>query len=110
VHWSTERAARIDPLPDALVVSLDRLPSHGRSVAEWMVEAKKRRSVPVLFAGGTADKAEVARRQFPHAAFCATSDLVTALARLLAERRTSAAPGRRVPGPPTRPTPRKPGR
>ena len=26
VHWSTERAARIDPLPDALVVSLDRLP------------------------------------------------------------------------------------
>ncbi len=30
-HWSmTEHAALKDPLPEALVISLDRLPSHAR--------------------------------------------------------------------------------
>jgi hypothetical protein len=56
-HWSTVEPPKWgDYLPDAVVISLDRLPSHGRAVAEWIWEAKKRQTIPILFAGGEADK------------------------------------------------------
>jgi DNA-binding response OmpR family regulator len=76
--------------PDALVVSLDRLPSHGRRVAAVTTEHKRLRDVPVMFAGGELDKARAARRQFPEAAFSDWFSLVAAvealLARVAAER------------------------
>ena len=34
------------------MISLDRLPSHGRAVAEWLWEAKKRQHIPIVFLGG----------------------------------------------------------
>ena len=83
VHWSTEAGARIDPLPQALVISLDRLPSHGRSIAEWMWEAKKRQHVPIVFAGGKPDKVQAAKERFPRAVFCAPDAVPAALQRAL---------------------------
>ena len=62
-------------MPDALVISLDRLPSHGRAVAEWFWEAKKRRSIPLIFVGGAPDKVERTREKFPEALFCDRSAL-----------------------------------
>ena len=34
IHWSTQNHTKIEPGIDGLVISLDRLPSHGRAVAE----------------------------------------------------------------------------
>src|SRR6266516_2500422 len=64
-----------DFVPDAVIISLDRLPSHGRHVAEWFWEAKKRRSIPILFVGGKPDKRAEAQGQFPEAVFCASEEV-----------------------------------
>lgn len=61
--------------PDALVISLERLPSHGRRVAAVTTEYKKLRELPVIFVGGEKDKVDVTRKEFPQAAFC-TFDLL----------------------------------
>lgn len=91
IHWSDRQPPRLgDNLPDAVVISLDRLPSHGRAVAEWFWEAKKRRHIPVLFEGGRVDKAAVARQEFPDAQFCKTGQVPVALERLLASARKSS--------------------
>lgn len=73
VHWSTEESPRLrDSLPDIAVISLDRLPSHGRAVAEWLWEAKKRQHIPIVFSGGEPGKVAATREKFPRAVYCAT--------------------------------------
>ncbi|RMH80578.1 MAG: hypothetical protein D6683_05075 [Actinomyces sp.] len=81
VHWRQgSRPERPDPLPDVMVVSLDRLPSHGRAIAEWLWEAKSRRHIPIVFAGGSPDKVAATRKRFPDATFCTTADMVATVA------------------------------
>jgi hypothetical protein len=83
-HWSQDSSPKLpDPLPDAVVISLDRLPSHGRAIAEWVWEAKKRQHIPIVFAGGKPDKVAAVREKFPTAAFCPTEDVAATLARLV---------------------------
>lgn len=55
--------------PDAFVIDLDRLPSHGRAVASVLRNQKSTRTVPLVFAGGLPEKVEKAREVFPDAAF-----------------------------------------
>lgn len=82
-HWAEGSTPKLpDPLPDAVVISLDRQPSHGSAIAEWVWEAKKRQHVPIVFAGGKPDKVAVTREKFPKAAFCATEDVAATLSRL----------------------------
>jgi hypothetical protein len=69
-----------DWLPDVVVISLDRLPSHGRAVAEWLWQAKKRQSVPLVFVGGAAEKVEAMRERFPAAVYCAREQLLATVA------------------------------
>ena len=102
VHWSTQAAARIDPLPDVLVVSLDRLPSHGRAVAEWMGEARRRQHVPIVFVGGANEKVQAARARFPKATFCGSEEVV----RAVGENIEQPSPTRPTPTPHTRARPR----
>lgn len=84
-HWSmTEHAALKDPLPEALVISLDRLPSHGRQIAEWMWEAKKRQHIPIVFEGGVDDKVATTKKTFPRAVFCASGQVAGVLDQLRA--------------------------
>jgi hypothetical protein len=71
-------------LPEAMVISLARLPSHGRQVVTWFWEAKVRRSVPVLFVGGEPEKVAVARKAFPQAVFTSEGRLLADLGRSLA--------------------------
>lgn len=86
-HWRTEARAQFgEILPDAVVISLDRLPSHGRAVAEWLVEAKKRQHIPLIFAGGQPDKVQATKTKFPQATFCATEKVLDTLKKLLAGR------------------------
>ena len=85
-HWSTDSSPSLKgELPDAVVISLDRLPSHGRAVAEWFREAKSRRHIPIVFEGGKPDKVAVARERFPDARFCETGQVLDMLERLLKE-------------------------
>jgi hypothetical protein len=82
-HFSTETTANIkDNLPDALVICLDRLPSHGRAYAEWLWEAKKRQHIPILFCGGQPDKVEATRLKFPKAIYCTNEKLIATLEKL----------------------------
>jgi DNA-binding NarL/FixJ family response regulator len=83
IHWSTETGAPLkDALPDVLVISLDRLPSHGRAVAEWLWEAKKRQHIPIVFAGGEPAKVQATRNSFPKARFCSTKSLLDTIGKV----------------------------
>jgi hypothetical protein len=101
VHWSTQVGPRLgDGLPDVVVVSIDRLPSHGRAIAEWVWEAKRRRHIPIVFCGGTSDKVSATLRRFPQAVFCAPDRVVQTLATLARHRAPLAGEpaGRPAPG------------
>ena len=83
-HWATHEAAKLNGwLPEAAVISLDRLPSHGRAYADWLWETKSRRTIPIVFVGGKPDKVEATRLKFPSAVYCEPDSLETTLANLL---------------------------
>jgi NADPH-dependent ferric siderophore reductase len=85
LHWSTATSPALkDALPDIAVISLDRLPSHGRAVAEWLWEAKKRQHIPIIFAGGEREKVAAIRAEFPRAVYCSPSAVAATVARLAA--------------------------
>ena len=85
VHWSTPSVPSLKgEFPDEAVISLDRLPSHGRAVAEWFWEAKSRRYTPMVLEGGKPEKVAVARERFPEANFCETVQTANVLECLLA--------------------------
>jgi hypothetical protein len=72
-----------DGLPDVAVISLERLPSHGRAVAEWLWEAKKRQHIPIIFAGGEPAKVQTTRDKFPRAHFCSMRSLLTTIGKVV---------------------------
>jgi hypothetical protein len=75
-HFSTEQPAKFtDDLPDTFVISLDRLPSHGRQYVQWLWEAKKRQHIPVIFVDGKPDKVEATKEKFPQAVYCSSKEL-----------------------------------
>lgn len=93
VHASTDMTPALKGnLPDVLVISLDRLPSHGRAIAEWMWEAKSRQHIPIVFEGGTAEKVEATRAKFPMAKFCASGKVRSVLAALATQAAGAAEP------------------
>jgi hypothetical protein len=77
-HWSTyETPMWVEGLPDIFVISLDRLPSHGKKYAEWLLKAKKRQHIPLIFVDGQSDKVELLQQNFPKAIFCKSDALRT---------------------------------
>ncbi|MGB0951795.1 MAG: hypothetical protein ACPG31_01090 [Planctomycetota bacterium] len=58
-----------EELLDAVVISLERLPSHGRTMGHWFRTTKATAHVPLVFVGGADDKVEVARAMFADAIF-----------------------------------------
>jgi CheY-like chemotaxis protein len=65
--------------PAAVLIDLDRLPSHGREVAIVLRNSKSTRYIPIVFAGGLAEKVERVRRELPDAVFTDWKKVVTAL-------------------------------
>jgi len=61
--------------PDAVIISLARLPSHGRAVAEHLLTRRTTRDVPLLFVGGTPEAAARVRQLVPNAKFIASAEL-----------------------------------
>ncbi len=60
-EMSDLKAAR----PCIVIVSLRRLPSHGREVADAIRSTKWGREVPIIFVDGLPEKAETMRLRFP---------------------------------------------
>jgi hypothetical protein len=84
VHATRDGTPRMPEPTDVVVISLERLPSHGRAVAEWVWQAKRRRAIPIVFVGGPADKIARARERFPDAEFCTRDAVSSVIARLTA--------------------------
>lgn len=58
-----------DNAPAAIVIDLDRLPSHGRAVATALRTSASTCHIPIVFAGGTDEKVEIAQQEHPEAVF-----------------------------------------
>lgn len=81
-HATAEHTPHLPEPTDVVVISLEKLPSHGRAVAEWVWSAKRRRAIPIVFVGGPADKVAKTRERFPQAEFVARDELSATIARL----------------------------
>jgi hypothetical protein len=78
--------------PDAIVIDLDRLPSQGRDVAIVLRRQKGTRPVPLVFAGGAADKVAPIRGLLPDAVYAPWSRAAAAARRAIAARPHAAQP------------------
>jgi hypothetical protein len=81
--------ARLNPA--ALVLDLDRLPSHAREIAFALRSSKSARHIPILFAGGEAEKIARVRSELPDAAFSPWAGAGKALHDLLAHPQDAPA-------------------
>jgi CheY-like chemotaxis protein len=77
------RALRAAP-PAAVVIDLSRLPSHGLAVALALRQMKATRGIPLVFAGGEAEKVARVREQLPDAVFTDWGRIRSALTGALA--------------------------
>ena len=82
VHWAQGEGMQADSVPEVLVISLERLPSRGRAVAQWLWSARYRRAIPVVFVGGRPDRVERVREQVSDAVFCGEHELAAVVSGL----------------------------
>jgi hypothetical protein len=73
-----------DAAPDAVVLDLDRLPSHGREVGTMLRDSKNTRHLPLVFAGGAPEKVALIRNEIPDAVFTAWERVGDALSAAIA--------------------------
>lgn len=71
--------------PDAVVIDLSRMPSHGREVAQSVRSAKASRHLPIVFVDGEPEKVEKTRQFIPDATFTTWGRIRTALAKAIAQ-------------------------
>jgi CheY-like chemotaxis protein len=76
------RQLRTDP-PAAVLIDLDRLPSHGREVAVSLRQSKSTRSIPIVLAGGVVEKVARIRGELPDAFFTEWKTVPRVLAKAL---------------------------
>jgi hypothetical protein len=69
--------------PAALILDLDRLPSHSREIARSLRSSKSARHIPILFAGGLPEKVDRIRSENPDACYTTWPEAPGALAALL---------------------------
>jgi hypothetical protein len=74
---------RDDP-PDAFVIDLARLPSHGRALAIWLRQQKATRHRPLIIVEGDRQKTAAVRELVPDAVYTSRSRLVGSVTRALA--------------------------
>jgi hypothetical protein len=70
--------------PDAFVIDLGRLPSHGREVAYALRQAKGLRTIPLVFVGGAAGKVAAIGEALPDAAYTEWDEIGAALREAIA--------------------------
>jgi len=65
--------------PAAMVISLRRLPSHGREVADTLWYTKWGRAIPLIFLDVEPEKVDATRAKFPVATFLSYDDFLQTL-------------------------------
>jgi CheY-like chemotaxis protein len=78
--------ALADNPPDAILIDLTRLPSHGRAVGIAFRQRKATRSAPLVFIEGDAEKTARTRALLPDAVFTTWPKAAVALRRALRQR------------------------
>jgi hypothetical protein len=86
----TVRAIR-KSIPDALVIDLSRLPSHGREVAIAMRQGKQTRHIPIVFAGGAPEKVAAIRQVLPDAVFTSLTAVCAGVRKATRQRNPNPA-------------------
>ena len=81
-----------DNPPAAVVIDLDRLPSHGRAIAVTLRGAKSTCHLPIVFVGGQDDKVVRARQQVPDATFTDWQCVASAVKKAVKHRPGPATP------------------
>ncbi|HEV2202591.1 MAG TPA: hypothetical protein VGR73_22460 [Bryobacteraceae bacterium] len=66
----------------AIVIDLSRLPSHGRYVGAWVRGSKGTRHIPLIFAGGEAEKVAAIKKEIPDAIYTSHARLPAVLKRV----------------------------
>lgn len=69
-------------VPAAVVISLDRLPSHGRETAHYLRSRYGESELPIVFVDGDEEKVEAARERVPEAVFTTSDELPDVLGKL----------------------------
>ena len=77
------RALRANP-PDALLIDLGRLPSHGRDVGVSMRQTRATRGIPLVFVDGAPEKVEPIRQLLPDAVYTDWPNIQPALRQAIA--------------------------
>jgi CheY-like chemotaxis protein len=72
-------------VPDAIVIDLSRIPSHGREVAHSVRGRKSTRHVPLVFVDGEPEKVERTRQLLPDAIYTTWGRIKTALPKAMAK-------------------------
>jgi hypothetical protein len=85
------KAARTAP-PEAIVIDLTRLPSHGREAAVGLRRLKATRLTPLVFVGGEPAKLERIRTLFPDATFTDWSKIRSGIRKALRNKPTEVEP------------------
>ena len=75
---AVSRAIRAS-MPDAVLIDLSRLPSHGREIGIWLRGLKYTREIPLLFVNGEGEKLERVRHDLPDASYATMAALAAAL-------------------------------
>jgi hypothetical protein len=84
--------------PDAVVIDLDRLPSHGRELGLSLRASKSTSHLRLVFAGGLPAKIELVRAAIPDAVFTPwDNDLAPAIERAMAQPEPPRLPSRELP-------------
>ena len=78
--FSRIRAAQ----PDAFVIVLSRLPSHGREVATFLRGSKITRHIPIVFVDGASEKIDFIRKHIPDAVYTSGEQMCAVVRRALA--------------------------
>ena len=88
--------------PDAVVVDLTRLPSHGREVGRVLRASKSTRHVPLVYVGGEPAKVALTRALLPDATYTTWGRIKTSLPKALANPpKTPIVPGAAMSAKPT---------
>jgi len=87
------RKVRNNP-PEIFVISLDRIPSHGRALGTYFRQQKATRQVPIVFVGGEKEKVTKTRALLPDATYTEWADIHGAIRRTVKDTpRVPVVPG-----------------
>jgi len=84
VAWESKDGAHAvnaikNETPQAIVIYLTRLPSHGRETADYLQSLKNTRHIPIVFVDGQGEALEKTKAKVPEAIYTSSGELQSVL-------------------------------